>query len=239
MTEHTRKCFTFIVWLIILFLPVISLSYSESFHPDKDFNYKNIASNLNTNQANNFSVTSTLHQLIWIEGRLSLILNSNESGLINCEFKDSNNGKYFTQVNKIVNLSVSNQAQAIQLIFHPHLTTLPGKYNFTLNITGSYNYTENFEFILGMGYIILILILIIFTIGLIIILMKKTGVKILKPISVSTETSNPSELSQVPSSKILCPECKKLIDEGLTFCPECGGRIPEFLRFNPDSPRIL
>ncbi|MEJ2248897.1 MAG: zinc ribbon domain-containing protein [Candidatus Lokiarchaeota archaeon] len=34
--------------------------------------------------------------------------------------------------------------------------------------------------------------------------------------------------------KINCPNCKRKIDEGLTFCPECGKRIPEFLRFNPD-----
>ncbi|NVM36363.1 MAG: zinc ribbon domain-containing protein, partial [Candidatus Lokiarchaeota archaeon] len=161
------------------------------------------------------------------------------SGLINCELKDSKNGKFFTQVNKIINLTGFNQIQVIRLIFRPHLTTLPGRYNFTLNITGFYNYTENFELILGMGYFILILILIIFGIGLIIILVKKNEGIITKPISVSTEGSIPSELIETPSSKIQCPECKKLIDEGLAFCPECGSRIPEFLRFNPNSPRVL
>ena len=38
--------------------------------------------------------------------------------------------------------------------------------------------------------------------------------------------------SQIPESKIQCPECKKIIDEGLTFCPECGSRIPTFLQFH-------
>ncbi|OLS12311.1 MAG: hypothetical protein RBG13Loki_4068 [Promethearchaeota archaeon CR_4] len=39
----------------------------------------------------------------------------------------------------------------------------------------------------------------------------------------------------VPSGvagKILCPECKKTIDEGSVFCAECGARVPEFLRYN-------
>ncbi len=239
MKECLKKCFTYTIFLTMLFLPIISLNCFESFQFEKNIRYNKISSDLNTNQVNNFSVTSNLHKLVWIESHLSLILNSNESGLINCEFKDSNNGKYFTQVNRIINLTGSNHTQVIRLIFRPYLTTLPGRYNFTLTITGFYNYTENFELILGMGYIVLTLILMIFGIGLIIILVKKNEGIITKPVSVSTEGLIPSELSDVPSSKIQCPECKKLIDEGLAFCPECGSRIPEFLRFNPTSSRVL
>jgi len=239
MKECSKKYFTYTMFLTMLFLPIISLNCFESFHFDKNISYNKISSKLNTNQVNNFSVTSSLHKLVWIEGQLNLFLISNESGLINCEFKDSNNGKYFTQVNRITNLTGFNQIQVIRLIFHPHLTTLPGRYNFTLNITGFYNYTENFELILGMGYVIIILILMIFGIGLIIILVRKNEGIITKPGSSSTEGSIPSELIEAPSSKIQCPECKKLIDEGLAFCPECGIRIPEFLRFNPNSPRVL
>ena len=227
------------MFLMILFLPIISLNYFNSSHFDKNISYNKIPSKLNINQVNNFSITSSLHELVWIKGQLNLLLISNESGLITCEFKDSNNGKYFTQVNRLVNLTGSNQIQVIRLIFHPHLTTLPGRYNFTLNITGFYNYTENFELILGMGYVILILILIIFGIGLVIILVTKNEDNITKPVSVSTDSSIPSELSDISGSKIQCPECKKLIDEGLGFCPECGSRIPEFLRFNPTSPKVL
>ena len=40
---------------------------------------------------------------------------------------------------------------------------------------------------------------------------------------------------KAPTNKIKCPECKKIIDEGLIFCPECGNRIPEFYRFNPNK----
>ncbi|MEE9376418.1 MAG: zinc ribbon domain-containing protein [Candidatus Lokiarchaeia archaeon] len=239
MKECSKKCFRYTIFLTMLFLPIISLNCFESFNFDKNINYNKISSKLNTNQVNNFSVTSNLHKLVWIEGRLNLFLISNESGLINCELKDSNNGKYFTQVNMIINLTGLNRIQVIRLIFNPHLTTLPGRYNFTLNITGFYNYTENFELILGMGYIILILVLMIFGIGLIIILMKKNEGIITKPVSVSTEGLIPSELTEAPVNKIQCPECKRLIDEGLAFCPECGSRIPEFLRFNPNSPRVI
>lgn len=224
---------------MVFFLSLISLNCFELFQFNNDFSSDNISSELKTSQALNFTVTSNLHKLIWIEGQLNLILTANETGLITCEFKDSNNGNYFTQVNKIVNLTGSNEAQAIRLKFYPHLTTLPGKYNITLNITGFYNYTENFDLILGMGYIILISVLTIFGIGLIIIFVKKKDLKTVKPISVSTEESIVSELEEVPIRKIQCPECKKLIDEGLAFCPECGSRIPEFLRFNPNSPRLL
>ena len=79
----------------------------------------------------------------------------------------------------------------------------------------------------------------IFGISLMIILVKKKGSKIIKPVSTSSETSIISESSEVSGRKIQCPECKKLIDEGLTFCPECGSRIPEFLRFNPNKPSVL
>ncbi|MBA7605513.1 hypothetical protein ES703_12646 [subsurface metagenome] len=239
MSDCTKKCFSHSILIMVFFLSLISLNCFELFQFNKDFSSDNISSELKTSQALNFTVTSNLHKLIWIEGQLNLILTANETGLITCEFKDSNNGNYFTQVNKIVNLTGSNEAQAIRLKFYPHLTTLPGKYNITLNITGFYNYTENFDLILGMGYIILISVLTIFGIGLIIIFVKKKDLKTVKPISVSTEESIVSELEEVPIRKIQCPECKKLIDEGLAFCPECGSRIPEFLRFNPNSPRLL
>lgn len=239
MSDCTKKCFSHAILIMVFFLSLISLNCFELFQFNKDFSSDNISSELKTSQALNFTVTSNLHKLIWIEGQLNLILTANETGLITCEFKDSNNGNYFTQVNKIVNLTGSNEAQAIRLKFYPHLTTLPGKYNITLNITGFYNYTENFDLILGMGYIILISVLTIFGIGLIIIFVKKKDLKTVKPISVSTEESIVSELEEVPIRKIQCPECKELIDEGLAFCPECGSRIPEFLRFNRNSPRLL
>lgn len=224
---------------MIIFFPIISLNCFKPFQCNKNINFNKISSKLKLNQVSNISITASLSNLVWIEGYLNLYINSNESGLITCEFEDSSNGKYFTQINRIINLTTVNQTQIIRLIFHPHLTTFPGRYNFTLNITGFYNYTENFKLILGMGYIILILVLWMFGIGLVIILVKKKDSIITKPVSVPTEGLIPSELTEAPSNKIQCPECKKLIDEGLSFCPECGSRIPEFLRFNPNSTRVL
>ncbi len=202
--------------------------------------YEGTEMRLKTSQASeDFTVASSLHKLVWIEGRLTLTLTSNESGLITCDFKDSYNGKYFTQVNQIIDLTGENESQKIQFNFKPHFTTLPGNYNLTLTITGFYNYSENFEIVLGMGYIVLFLVLIIFSISIIIVLVKKKGTKDVKSISSTPEEYEPSSISETSSGHIQCPECKKLIDEGLTFCPECGARIPEFLRFNPNSPRGL
>jgi hypothetical protein len=161
------------------------------------------------------------------------VITANESGIINCEFKDSNNGKYFTSVNLTLSLTGNNESQNLRLTFHPHLTTLPGKYNFNLNITGFYNYSENFEIILGMGYIIMLIIIMIFGIGIILILVKKKDSISVISITSPSEETIPSEQAQIPSRKIQCPECKIFIKEGLTFCPECGIRIPEFLRYNP------
>ena len=49
-----------------------------------------------------------------------------------------------------------------------------------------------------------------------------------------------SKKSKIPSGKIKCPDCEKVIEEGLTFCPECGNRIPPWAKFNQDSsPGIL
>ncbi|MFX1258413.1 MAG: hypothetical protein ACFFAN_11175, partial [Promethearchaeota archaeon] len=33
---------------------------------------------------------------------------------------------------------------------------------------------------------------------------------------------NHIEHINVPEGKIRCPDCKEIIEEGLTFCPECG-----------------
>ena len=49
-----------------------------------------------------------------------------------------------------------------------------------------------------------------------------------------------SKKSKVPRGKIKCPDCEKVIEEGLTFCPDCGNRIPPWAKFNQDSsPGIL
>jgi len=57
---------------------------------------------------------------------------------------------------------------------------------------------------------------------------------------VTDKKKKKSKKSKVPSGKIKCPDCEKVIEEGLTFCPECGNRIPPWAKFNQDSsPGIL
>ncbi len=239
MNVDKNRCFSVMLIICLVFLPILYFSvFVDSPLQINSTNNKEIQSNLKTSQVSeDFVVSSTLHKLIWIEGRLILYLKANESGQINCEFKDSQGGSFFTQINQIVDLIGNNETQKIQFTFKPLITTLPGNYYLTLDITGNYVYSENFEIILGFGYIVLFLVLIIFGISLIIILSKKKEIEDSKPISSPPEGSVLSQISEVNVGKISCPECKKIINEGLTFCPECGGRIPEFLRFNPNSPR--
>ncbi|TFG08237.1 MAG: zinc-ribbon domain-containing protein [Promethearchaeota archaeon] len=44
-----------------------------------------------------------------------------------------------------------------------------------------------------------------------------------------------SKKSKIPPGKIRCPECGRIIEEGLVFCPECGNRIPPWAQFNSNS----
>lgn len=230
-----RKRYSLVI-LCFIFLPSL---FSILLFLDHDYKYES-SSNLRLNQPlNNFTVESKFNALIWIEAHLLLKIASNQSGVIWCDFTEFNEGKYFNKINRSIEILGTNETQTIRLVLKPHLTTLPGKYNFTLNIGGLYDYVEQFEAILGMGYIIIIAVLVIFCIGIILILRKTAGTKKIKVDSSTQMDSISTSLDEIPGNKIKCPECKKPIDEGLTFCPECGSRIPEFLRFNPNSARGL
>jgi hypothetical protein len=238
MINDKKQVYSLLLIVIIVILPIFSLNFMITTNFEKLKKNDDLVNNrLKKSQIpDNFTVRTTLHKLIWIEGHLTLYLTAEESGMISCEFEDSKDGILFTTINEVINLTGNSEMQTIQLIFRPLITTLPGNYNFTLNITGYYEYSENFEIILGMGYVIFILIVIIFGTGIIIILAKKGGTKVVDSVIVVPDDSVQPVSGEIPISKISCPECKKLINEGLTFCPECGSRIPEFLRFNPNSP---
>ena len=242
MRNNKRRTFSCVFIIFIVFVPIICVSSLYNSQFQKIYNQNDIVEeNLKTSQVTDeFNVKSNLHKIIWVEGHLTLTLTANESGSITCDFRDALDGNSFTLINEVVNLTGNYVSQEIQFVFRPHITTLPGSYNFTLNITGLYDYTEDFQIILGMGYVILLLILTIFGIGVIIILVKKKGSEPTKEsIIIVPDDSIPSDGDYIPINKITCPDCKKLINKGLTFCPECGARIPEFLRFNPNSPRGL
>ena len=190
-----------------------------------------------TQDNDNFTISTNFPKLIWIEGNLQIEIDSKVEGRIKCVFIDDKGGKYFSNVEVIEKLTDSKLI--INIVTRPHLITLPGNYRFGLVITyidkddeRDQIYNKEYEVILGMGYLILYCILIIFGTAVILILTKKLDEEEVKAL---TKTSQPSGL---PENKIQCPDCKKIIDEGLSFCPECGSRIPEFLRFNPSSSGI-
>ena len=83
-----------------------------------------------------------------------------------------------------------------------------------------------------MDYIILLLIITIFGIGIIIISKKQIGDKNKSSVTSLVDETE-TEVVQIPSNKIKCPECKKEIDRGLTCCPDYGVSIPKFLRYHP------
>ena len=130
----------------------------------------------------------------------------------------------------MINVSVTNQTQVFILKIYPSLTTFPGVYIFRLNLIGFITYYEEFEVIFGLGFIPFVSIFGTGLVFIIFILVKKTK-KSEKPQDATLEIDSSESLI----GKIKCPNCRKLIREGLAFCPECGDRIPEFLRYNPVS----
>ncbi|MFX0059238.1 MAG: zinc ribbon domain-containing protein [Candidatus Hodarchaeota archaeon] len=180
----------------------------------------------------NFSIESFFPKLIWLEGQLRLNISSNQTGQIYCSLNELSGNAGFSNVNETINLIGNNVSQTFVLRTKPSFLTFPGIYRFDLNITGLYTYNESFEIVLAMGYSLLTIISIAFTIGLIMIIYKHKSATKLKSTSKVIEAGTLGTSSGI-SGKIKCPECNKIIDEGLTFCPECGARIPEFLRYNP------
>ncbi|MHA1273133.1 MAG: zinc ribbon domain-containing protein [Promethearchaeota archaeon] len=183
----------------------------------------------------NFSISADLPKIIWFEAYLNIKISSELDGKIKCISVDSKGGKYFSIEETVINIKKS-ESKTIQMKLNPHLSTLPGKYQFGLVIWYIENennsvqiYSKNFDTILIMGPLFLYCNLIIFSTAILIILTKNPSEEEI----IAAQTG--SQQGIIPEHKIKCPECGKIIDEGLTFCPECGNRIPEFLRFGPGS----
>jgi len=185
----------------------------------------------------NFTINSFFPKILWIEGQLKLNISSNQTGQIYCHFSESTGKAGFNSVNISVDLIGNNISQTVEIISRPSILTLPGMYQFILNITGLHNFSESFEVILILGYGLLIITSIVIIVSLIIVLTRrKTTEEEMKLATFSKPGS--MSIGTAPAGKIKCPECHKAIDEGLTFCPDCGARIPEFLRYNPTSSGI-
>ena len=176
-------------------------------------------------------------EIIWLECQVELKITSNQSGQINIVLDNIGTESYFNTLTQNINITGNNQTQSIILKLQPKINTLPGRYQFVLNITGLFTDNQDFQSILGMGYIMMILYIGLFFIPLVFILIRKFEPKE----DLITSTSKPPDtkvyetIEGLPSKKIMCPTCQEIIPEGLPICPECGERIPEFLRYSNPS----
>ena len=222
--------------LTILLITSISILY---FNLIGNSNYQipqENQSKIHTSQGTqNFTIDTYLPSLIWLDPQLRLNISVNQTGQIQCFLSETPGSQFFSSGNYSFSLVGNNLSEIFYLQLIPLITTLPGVYQFSLNITGAFSYNEVFEIVYGLGIIPLVSVFSAMIIIPIIILVKKSkGVKNVKMEETTyTDKSEPT-MSSIPG-KIHCPKCRKAIDEGLTFCPECGERIPEFLRYNAPS----
>lgn len=198
-------------------------------------NYSNLENKtLNSSQlGSNYTLNIVKPDLFFIEGHLGINLSSTVSGKIYCALTEQSGEQYFIKINQSIDIIGNNQSNLIILKAIPLITTFPGEYHFTLNITGLFVYGNSFDMFLGMGYSLFMIILAFITIIVIIAIVNhRSNKKNKKPEAITTVQT---ALSKEPLNRdqMSCPNCKKIIDEGLSFCPECGERIPEFLRYNP------
>lgn len=196
---------------------------------------------LSQQQIPNITIISNSPKLIWIESQLTLTVISNRTLTLNCYFGDPGLVS-FTLTNTNHDIIGNSISQKILLRIYPQLFVLPGKYQLSLlviPIGTSEQHSETIEVVLGMGFIFLFCILLIFGTAIIVILTRKEDIDEEKLATMSVGSAIGSSISggvHLPAGKIKCPGCRRIIDEGLSFCPECGDRIPEFLRFGPTSP---
>lgn len=235
-TESLKNTLVFLIILVfpLIFSMILNFSIISSVNSGDDDSECLVYL---SQENDNFTVKTSFPKMIWIEGNLKIEIESDLEGKVKCIFIDSKGGKYFGN-NQIIERFTGSR-KTIEIVSKPHLITLPGKYTFELLITfvdenedSDTIYEKTYNIILGMGYLVLYCILIIFSTAIIVILTQQPNEEEIK---VAQQKSQPSNL---PADKIQCPDCNKIIDEGLAFCPECGSRIPEFLRFGPSSTGI-
>ncbi len=229
-----KKRIFLIYFFSILFLSCFYINFQSSFIVN---NNHFISSEENLPYTSQLGTNITLNinkpRLIIIEGHIFINISSANSGQIHCALTEQSGDQYFVNINQTIEILGNNQSQVFKIRIIPLFMTFPGEFHFTLNITGLFTYNETFDIFLGMGYSLFTIILGFIAFMIIIVVLKRRNNNKAKK---SKEISLPStKVSTQPVLKgnIACPNCKKVIDEGLAFCPECGARIPEFLRYNP------
>jgi len=228
-----KKRFLLLYLVILSSLSSFQLKLLDPFYMNADRLICKGKSPKSSQLGSNFTINVIKPELFFFEGRLGINISSTVTGQIHCALTERSGERYFKNINQSIVLIGNNQSQLIIMRAIPLITTFPGEYYFTLNITGLFDYEINFDMFLGMGYTLLIIILAFIAIIVIIALINhRSSNKGKKPETISPTQTHIS-VQSVVAGKISCPNCKKIIDEGLAFCPECGERIPEFLRYNP------
>ncbi len=208
----------------------LSLMQDNTFHSTRNENPKS------AQLGPNITLNILRSGFIMVEGQVGLNITSANSGQIHCALAEEFGERYFLKINQTIVIIGDNQSHLTLIRIIPLITTFPGDYQFILNITGLFTYNEIFEVFLGMGYSLFTIVLGFLAVIIIIVVLKRKNANKSKATKNGT-SSQTFQTSQSDSlDKINCPNCKKIIDEGLSFCPECGERIPEFLRFNPNKP---
>ena len=225
-----KKSKAFILVVSILLLTCIHINdkkyYSTNQNPyslEREF--------LKSSQlSSNITLDIIKPELFMVEGHIWINITSENAGNVHIALTEQSGDRYFVKINQSLGIIGSNESQETIIRVIPLITTFPGKYHFTLNITGLFVYSESFDMFLGMGYSLFTILLGFIAVISMLFILKRRNANKLKSVKGKTP---PQSSQTVMVGKITCPNCKKMIDEGLSFCPDCGGRIPEFLRYNP------
>lgn len=233
--------------IFFIFINILSISNLINANDTRfDSMDKQGLKNSQGDNSNVISIEEDYDSFIWLQGYFNFSLRTNLKGEIKIIFVESSSGgQFFPYYDEIESLKQGETTINKKYLIKPSWIALPGNYKFSLiiryNEEGEWEesnapqvvlFYEEFEIILGSGYLFLICALSIALTAIIIVLTQKEedeGDKSTLPPSIQEQRG-------VPQGKIKCPECKKIIEEGLTFCPECGNRIPEFLKYNPNNP---
>lgn len=228
MWDKKRKIFILIFSILIL---TCICTNNEKYYSDNHNSYLSERVFLKSSQlGSNITLDIIKPELFMVEGHIWMNITSRNTGNVHIALTEQSGDRYFVKINQSMEIVGSNESQEIIIRAIPLITTFPGKYNFTLNITGLFIYSESFYMFLGMGYSVFTIVLGFIAVISILYILKRRNANKLKAFQGET----PSKSSQtVMGGKISCPKCNKMIDEGLSFCPDCGERIPEFLRYNP------
>ena len=220
--------------LCLLILPIIFnnfiFSNPEFISDTKNFNPKLMPS---ATPNENITIKAEHPEFLWIQSSMALEFASNISGKIRYTLADSSGGEYFEIKSNRISLANDNKKRKDTINIRPHFITLPGKYRLFLLVSyinetddqeqgGVQIYELDFEIILGLGNSYLLILSIIFGTAILIVLSEKTEVEVdqAQAASQGNNQAQVEAIADAPEGQIKCPNCKEIIEEGLTFCPE-------------------